>query len=192
VEPEPEHPAPDVVLGQIHQLAAGVDPSQQEVTVGRPLLRAEVALRVLEVELDLEPRRLGEGQRQRTASEREAEQQPATVAVELDTVVQRNACDRPAEGLLQGRQVAPVDVPCWLAPPQVGASRKRSLIVVPCSGWKSAGTVPPLASTMRRTIASPSPVPMIVRVPEPRKNGSNAWRASSADIPSPLSDTRSS
>jgi hypothetical protein len=80
VEPEPEHPAPDVVLGQIHQLAAGVDPGQQEVTVGGPLLRTEVALRVLEVELDLEPRGLGEGQRQRAAREREAEQQPAAVA----------------------------------------------------------------------------------------------------------------
>jgi hypothetical protein len=32
VEPEPEHPQPDVVLGQIHQLAAVVDPGQQEVS----------------------------------------------------------------------------------------------------------------------------------------------------------------
>src|SRR5882672_2869863 len=38
VEPEPEHPQPDVVLGQVDQLAAGADLGQQEVTVGRPLL----------------------------------------------------------------------------------------------------------------------------------------------------------
>ncbi len=44
VEPEPEHPQPDVVVGQVHQLAAGADPGQHEVTVGRPLLRAEVEL----------------------------------------------------------------------------------------------------------------------------------------------------
>ena len=28
VEPEPEHPQPDVVLGQVHQLAAGGDPAK--------------------------------------------------------------------------------------------------------------------------------------------------------------------
>jgi len=55
VEPEPEHPQPDVVLGQVHQFAASADPGQQEVSVGRPLLRTEVQLRVLEAELDLEP-----------------------------------------------------------------------------------------------------------------------------------------
>jgi hypothetical protein len=36
VEPEPEHPEPDVVLGQVHQLAAGADPGQHEVSVGTP------------------------------------------------------------------------------------------------------------------------------------------------------------
>jgi len=34
IEPEPEHPQRDVVVGQVHQLAAGGDPGQQEVTVG--------------------------------------------------------------------------------------------------------------------------------------------------------------
>jgi len=100
VEAELEHPEPDVVFGRVHQLAAGAYPGQQEVTVGRPLLRSEVELRVLEGEPDLEPRRLSEGQRQRATSEREAEQQPAAVAVELDTVGQRNARDRAALGLL--------------------------------------------------------------------------------------------
>ncbi len=88
-----------LVVGQVHQFAAGAAPGQQGVTVGRPLLRAEVELRILEAERDLEPRRLGKGQRQRAASEREAEQ-PAAVAVELNTIVQRNARDRAAEGLL--------------------------------------------------------------------------------------------
>jgi len=100
VRAQPEHPQPDVVVGQVHQLAASADPGQQEVTVGRPLLRAEVELRVLEADPDLEPRRLGEGQRQGATREREAEQQPAAVATELDTVVQRNARDRAAQDLL--------------------------------------------------------------------------------------------
>lgn len=30
VEPEPEHPQPDVVLGQVHQLAASADPGQHK------------------------------------------------------------------------------------------------------------------------------------------------------------------
>src|SRR4051812_9931568 len=97
VEPEPEHPEPDVVLGQVRQLAAGADPGQQEVSVSRPLLGAEIPLRVLEAEPHLEPRRLGEGQHQRATSKREAEQQPAAVATELDTVVQWNARARPAQ-----------------------------------------------------------------------------------------------
>ena len=37
--------------------AVGADSGQQEVTIGRPLLRAKVELRVLEAEPDLEPRR---------------------------------------------------------------------------------------------------------------------------------------
>src|SRR5262249_27008275 len=32
VEPKPEHPRPDVVLGQIHQLAASADPGQEHAT----------------------------------------------------------------------------------------------------------------------------------------------------------------
>jgi hypothetical protein len=55
VEPEPEHPQPDIVLGQVHRLATGADPDQREVAAGRPLLGAEVELRVLEAERDLEP-----------------------------------------------------------------------------------------------------------------------------------------
>ncbi len=60
---------------------------------------------------------------------------------------------------------------------------------VPRPGVDSTAADPPLASTIRRTIARPSPVPGIPAARSPRKNGSNACVTSSGVMPTPLSET---
>jgi len=93
VKAEPKHPEPDIGLGQIHQLAAGGGPGQQEVPADRPLVQAQAKAPAARGERDLGPLRRDGGHRQRAAGEGKAEQQAIAVAAELDAVEQREARD---------------------------------------------------------------------------------------------------
>src|SRR5207253_784196 len=91
---------------------------------------------------------------------------------------------------LQVQRVVLGDKDSHASPPS--GSGRRIVNVLPCPGWLSTVTDPPCSSTIRLTIASPSPVPWCRRLIElsPWTKGAKMCSWSSAGIPGPWSATR--
>src|SRR5690606_38516479 len=90
---------------------------------------------------------------------------------------------RALQGSRNGRTLQDAGASGGSPPP--GQGRRWTVTDVPRSGALSIVTIPPQDSTSRRTIASPSPVP----VDRVEKCGSKTRGSSSGGIPAPSSST---